>query len=624
MAVTAVGLAPTAVEVARERARQRLLAAQAPGGWWQGGVAANAAVDAEDLLLREFLGVRTPEQTAATARWIRSRQQPNGTWPTHHGGPGDLSTSVEAYAALRLAGDPIDAPHLTAAAAYVRAAGGPARARAYTRIRLALFGLWPYDALPALPPELLHVPAGVPLGLADRADWARRTIVPLTVVSALRPVRAVPFDLAELDSPHPPPPRASGPAGLLDAALRRYGRRPLAGPRATALRRAADWLLARQEPDGSWGGCQPPWASALIALRTLGYGPDHPAVRRGLAGLDRYARTEPGPDGDLRRVEPAQFPVADTALAVAALHAAGTPAGDAALVRAAAWLRDEEVRRPGDWQERRPRLAPGGWSQQVDNAGAPDSAGTAAVALALAPMVGARDPQALRPALDRAAAWLSGLQGRDGGWAAYAADNTARLPALLPMCDVGAPTDRAAPDLTAAAVEALCALGHGDRPAAARGVAWLLGHQQPDGSWSARWDTNHVVGTAAALAALAAAGIDPASRAVRRAVRWLVDHQNDDGGWGEDPRSYRDPGWIGRGSSTPSQTARAVLGLLAVGERAGAAAGGIGWLVRRQRPDGSWDEPEYTAIAVPGDLHVNRELYRLVYPLRALGRYTAD
>ncbi|GGK40081.1 squalene-hopene cyclase [Pilimelia terevasa] len=619
MAVSAVGLAGTAADAARDRARDRLAALQRPTGGWQAQVESDVRVAAEDLLLRELLGVRTAEDTAATARAIRRRQRPNGTWPTFPGGPGERGATVEAYLALRLAGDPIDAPHMAAAAAYVRAAGGVARADARARGWLAVCGLWPYDRLPAAPVELLLLGRGAPVRLGDWSCRARRTAVALAVVGAVRPVAALPFDLAELDSPHPPPTGPGGVGGLAARAWRRYGRRPPRGRRARALRLAADWLLARQEGDGSWGGRgQTVWA--LVALHGLGHCVGEPVVVRGLAALDRGVRVVPGPDGPVREVAGCRSAVRDTALALRALGAAGTPAADPGVVRAACWLRDEEVRRPGDWQQRRPHVTPGGWAADCDNDGSPDAADTAAVLLALPAVRGSGDPHRLGPAAARAAAWLIGMQDADGGWSRADGGRPRRWAGLLGdglLPDVDPP----ATDVTAPVLEALCRLGHGGTAAVARGVAWLLCQQERDGSWGGRRGVHHVHGTGAALLALAAAGVPPAHPAVRRAVTWLDRRQQDDGGWGEDPRARRDPEWVGRGTATASQTAWAVLGLLAAGERTGAAAGGVGWLVRRQRPDGDWDESEYTGVDEAGDPY-RHDLYRLAYPLWALGRYT--
>ncbi|GAA4191864.1 squalene--hopene cyclase [Microbispora amethystogenes] len=611
--VTAASRAATALEAARDH----LLALQSPEGWWKGELQTNVTMDAEDLLLREFLGVRTAAETAEAARWIRSQQQAGGGWANFHDGPADLSTTVEAYVALRLAGDPPSAPHLRAAADLVRHLGGVESARVFTRIWLALFGLWRWEDLPVIPPEIVFLPPWCPLNVYDWACWARQTIVPLTIVTAHRPVRPLPFGLTELRTGRrpPSPPRTSVDTAFaaLDHMLHRYERRPLAGLRRAALRRAAEWVVARQEADGSWGGIQPPWVYSLIALHLSGYDAGHPVMRRGLAGLDRFTIREDGS----RRLEACQSPVWDTALAVIALLDAGLPREHPALDRAGEWLLREEIRGPGDWAVRRPGLAPGGWAFEFDNDGYPDVDDTAEVILAL----GRWGRPAARDAVRRGLRWMAGMASRDGGFAAFDADNTRALCLRLPFCDFGAVIDPPSADVTAHVVEALAAEGEARSPAVRRAVTWLLRAQEPGGSWFGRWGANHVYGTGAVLPALAAAGVPPAAPCVRRAVAWLEAHQHPGGGWGEDMRSYRDPAWIGRGEPTASQTAWALIGLLAAGERGPSVERGVAWLAGTQRPDGTWDEPHYTGTGFPGDFFINYHLYRLVFPISALGRY---
>jgi len=305
-----------------------------------------------------------------------------------------------------------------------------------------------------------------------------------------------------------------------------------------------------------------------------------------------------------------------------ALADAGLPADHPALVSAGQWVLDEEIRGPGDWQVRRPRLAPGGWAFEFQNDNYPDIDDTAEVILALRRSA-ISDGQAGQDAMARGIAWLVGMQSRDGGWGAFDADNTRRLVNRLPFCDFGEVIDPPSADVTAHSVEALAAAGLAGSRAARRGVAWLLRAQCSDGSWFGRWGANYVYGTGAVVPALLAAGVLPGKPAIRRAVRWLIGHQNADGGWGEDLRSYADPEWAGRGESTASQTAWALLALLAAGgaETQQAVERGAGWLAQTQRPDGSWDEPQFTGTGFPGDFYINYHLYRLVFPVSALGRY---
>jgi squalene-hopene/tetraprenyl-beta-curcumene cyclase len=622
---------------ALDAAARHLLGLQHEHGWWQGELETNVTMDAEDLLLREFLGIRTAEQTAAAARWIRSKQRPDGTWANFHDGTADLSTTVEAYVALRLAGDQPDAGHMARAAGWITERGGIAAARVFTRIWLALFGEWSWDDLPVMPPEMIYLPAWFPLNVYDWACWARQTIVPLTVVGSLRPVRPLPFTLDELQAaPGSGPARRGSRAGWsglfsgLDRVLHGYHRRglkaaPARAVRTAALRRCADWIIARQERDGCWGGIQPPWVYSLIALHLLGYGLDHPVIQRGLAGLDRFTVWEETADGPVRRLEACQSPVWDTVLTMIALADAGLPAEHPALRSAARWVLTEEIRGPGDWQVRRPGLEPSGWAFEFDNDGYPDIDDTAEALLALR-RVALTDHLGSAGAAERAVRWLIGMQSRDGGWGAFDADNTSTLVTKLPFCDFGEVTDPPSADVTAHTIEALAAAGLAGSKAVRRGVVWLLRAQEQDGSWFGRWGANYVYGTGAVVPALIAAGVRPEKPPIRRALGWLTTHQNPDGGWGEDLRSYEDASWAGRGPSTASQTAWALLALLAAGPDAGGEVAasierGVGWLAQTQRPDGTWDEPQYTGTGFPGDFYINYHLYRLVFPVSALGRF---
>ncbi|HEX9065357.1 MAG TPA: squalene--hopene cyclase, partial [Streptosporangiaceae bacterium] len=529
-----------AARTALDRATGYLLSIQHDQGWWQGELETNVTMDAEDLMFREFLGIRTDEQTAASARWIRASQRTDGTWANFRGGDADLSTTVEAYVALRLAGDRPDEGHMAAAAAWIRSRGGIAATRVFTRIWLALFGQWSWDDLPVMPPELIYLPAWFPLNVYDWACWARQTIVPLTIVGSLRPSRPLPFGLDELRVSGAAPAAASDLWTVvfqrLDQVLHGYvkhisHRKPAAAVRSAAIRRSAEWIIARQERDGCWGGIQPPWVYSLIALHLLGYELEHPVMARGLAGLERFTIRQDGPDGPVRRFEACQSPVWDTVLAMIALADAGLAPDHPALTSAAEWVLDEEIRGPGDWQVRRPGLTPAGWAFEFDNDGYPDIDDTAEAVLALRRVslsdgdgdgTGSGRRDQAEAAGRRAIAWLTGMQSKDGGWGAFDADNTATLVTKLPFCDFGEVVDPPSADVTAHTVEALAAAGLAGTPAARRGVTWLLRHQEPDGSWFGRWGANYVYGTGAVVPALIAAGVRPGKPVIRRAVQWLM------------------------------------------------------------------------------------------------------
>ncbi|AZK97553.1 MULTISPECIES: squalene--hopene cyclase [Streptomyces] len=613
------------------RAVDHLLARQDAEGWWKGDLETNVTMDAEDLLLRQFLGIGDRAVTEASARFIRGRQRADGTWATFYGGPGELSATVEAYVALRLAGDLPGDPHMARAAAWVREQGGIAATRVFTRIWLALFGWWRWEDLPVVPPELIFLPKWFPLNIYDFGCWARQTIVPLTVVSARRPVRPAPFALDELhtDPLLPNPPRPLAPANSwegffqrADRALHRYHRVAPRRVRESAIAAASRWIVERQENDGCWGGIQPPAVYSLIALHLLGYDLGHPVMRAGIESLDRFAiweKTETG--APVRMIEACQSPVWDTCLATVALADAGLAPDHPALVRAADWMLGEEIVRPGDWAVRRPGLAPGGWAFEFHNDNYPDIDDTAEVVLALR-RVAHPDPARVDAAVARAGRWTLGMQSRDGGWGAFDADNTSPFPNRLPFCDFGEVIDPPSADVTAHVLEMLAYEGRAHTPRARRAVDWLLAHQEPGGAWFGRWGVNYVYGTGSVVPALVAAGIPAAHPALRRAVDWLRSVQNPDGGWGEDLRSYDHGAWAGQGSSTPSQTAWALLALLAAGERdSESAERGVRWLVEAQRDDGGWDEPYFTGTGFPWDFSINYHLYRQVFPLTALGRY---
>ncbi|MYG94657.1 MAG: squalene--hopene cyclase [Acidimicrobiia bacterium] len=623
------GLLNAAVE-SLSKAVDRLLSLQASQGWWKGELETNVCIEAEDLFLREFLGIADAEITRQTANWIRHTQRADGTWPTFYQGPSDLSVTVEAYWALRYAGDPADADHMIKAAAYIRSEGGLERSRVFTRIWMALFGLWSWDDLPALPPEVILLPKQVPLNIYDFACWARQTVVALTVVGAHRPVRSMGINIDEIrtgvrSAEREPAPLASPARRFqqLDRLLHRYENRPYRRIRNWALNRAEQWIIARQEADGCWGGIQPPWVYSLLALYLRGYSLQHPIMAQGLAGFDTWTIIE----NDMRRLECCQSPVWDTCLSLVALADAGVACDHSKMVKGGSWLLSQEVQVVGDWAEQRPHLSPGGWAFEFENSYYPDLDDTAEVALALR-RIDLEDANAAQKALKRAVSWVQGMQCSDGGWAAFDADNCSTLVAELPFCDFGEVIDPPSADVTAHIVEMLCELGKDadgygvDQEAIQRGVRWLSDNQEADGSWYGRWGANYIYGTGAVVPALISAGVSSDDPLVVRACDWLESVQNSDGGWGEDMRSYVDLQWRGRGESTPSQTAWALLCLIAAGRAdTQAAHRGVGWLIECQRSDGDWDEPWHTGTGFSGDFYIRYHLYRLVFPVMALGRW---
>jgi squalene-hopene/tetraprenyl-beta-curcumene cyclase len=627
--LTAVASTPDSL-VARarrttERATDYLLSLQDETGWWKGNLQTNVTMDAEDLMLRQFLGLLTEEITVPAARWIRSEQRADGTWSNFHDGPADLSTTIEAYVGLRLAGDSIDEPHMLAAREYIVDNGGIENSRVFTRIWLALFGEWSWDELPVMPPELIFLPSWFPLNIYDWGQWARQTVVPLTIVCAKKPVRSLGFDLAELHvgrrvRKRKPLLSFANAFEQLDKVLHGYEKLPVKPLRALAMKQGVEWIVAHQEADGCWGGIQPPWVYSIMALHLMGYALDHPVLAKAIKGLDGFTVWEETPNGTIRWMEACQSPVWDTCLAMTGLLDAGVAPNHPAMVKAADWIVGEEIRAVGDWAVKRPGLTPGGWAFEFQNDSYPDTDDTAEVVLALR-RAGNSDSVAAKSAIERAVDWLIGMQCKDGGWGAFDADNTQTLTTKLPFCDFGAVIDPPSADVTAHVVEMLAEEGMADAEVTQRGVRWLLRSQEDDGSWFGRWGANYVYGCGAVLPALVKVGIATSDPAIRRAVQWLERHQNNDGGWGEDLRSYDDRSWAGKGHSTPSQTAWALMALLAAGERGEAVRRGIDYLGDTQRADGRWDEDYFTGTGFPGDFYLNYHLYRMVFPLSALGRF---
>jgi squalene-hopene/tetraprenyl-beta-curcumene cyclase len=580
----------TRLDAAIEAATQRLLELQHPDGYWVGELESNVTMTAQHLFWHHVLGLRTPDLDRRIANELLARQREDGTWAIWHDGPGDLDTTVEAYVALKLAGVEPGAK----ARDFIQARGGIPKTRIFTKCFLALLGQWPWQRVTPIPVELVLLPPSAPFSIYNFSCWARGTFVPLAACRALQPVRLAEIDLREIGSR---PGRTRQPV-------------PPSGLRRRALKTAEAWVRAHQEADGSWGGIQPPWVWSILMLAALGHGPEDETLSRAIEGWEGFMVEE----GDRLRPEACQSPVWDTGLAVLALRDSGLGPEHPALARAADWLLNEEVTVPGDWTIRTPDLPPGGWAFEFENDLYPDVDDTVVVALALRRCHRGQD------AVDRGLRWAAGMQSRSGGWGAFDVDNEAFWLYKLPFCDFGKVTDEPSSDVTAHALEALGPeAGYEDE--VRRGLDWLLAEQEPDGSWFGRWGVNHVYGTGAALPALEACGLPPRHPAFRRAVEWLDSVQNEDGGFGEDIRSYADRAWRGRGPSTPSQTAWALLAYVAADEaERPAARHAADWICSTQGANGDWEERQFTGTGFPLDFMIRYHLYRLHFPLLALGR----
>jgi squalene-hopene/tetraprenyl-beta-curcumene cyclase len=579
----------TALDHVVEAGARRLLELQHPDGWWVGELESNATMIAEHVFWLDVLGLRDAATDEKLANELVARRRDDGTWSKWWEGPADLSTTVESYAALKMLG--VDAGDATRA--YIRREGGIPSTRVFTKCFLALLGQWPWQQTPTVPVEIVLLPPRSPFSIYNFACWARQTVVPLSVMMALRPVRADRVDLTEIGA-RPGQTRAPG----RPSALRRR-----------ALAAAEAWVRERQEADGSWGGIQPPWVWSILMLAALGHGFEDETLRRAVEGWSGFLIDE----GDRLRPEACQSPVWDTALAVLGLRACGVPADHPQLVKAGEWLLAEEVTVVGDWAVRRPGLAPGGWAFEFENDLYPDIDDAAVVALALRELGVGED------AIGRALDWIAGMQSRNGGWGAFDADNTSDWLYKLPFCDFGAVIDPPSEDVSAHALEALAPAGYPDT--VARGLDYLLREQQADGSWWGRWGVNHVYGTAAAVPALEACGIPPDHPSLRRSVAWLDSVQQPSGAFGEDIRSYHEAAWRGRGTPTASQTAWALLAYVSAGEgKSESARSAADYLCVSQQENGDWQEEHYTGTGFPTDFMIRYHLYRLHFPLIALGR----
>jgi squalene-hopene/tetraprenyl-beta-curcumene cyclase len=597
------------------RAVTWLLEHQDAAGWWCGELETNVTMTAEHVLLCRFLGIDLDHVRDGATKHILGCQQQDGSWALYREGPADLSSTIEAYAALKTLGMDPGADPMQRALRVIQRLGGLARARVFTKIWLALFGEYPWDGVPSMPPELIYLPSWAPLNLYDFACWARGTIAPLLIVLARRPVRPLDVSLSELIAPGTEPRlwrvTGSGPFWWLDQLLKLYGRLPWHPGRGRARRKVVDWIVERQEADGGWGGIQPPWVYSLIALHLEGMGLDHAVVRKGLDGMQGFVLD----DGRGWRFQACMSPVWDTAWAVRALVAAGCSGKDEHVRRGVDWMLQEQISTGGDWQVRCPGVNEcGGWAFEFENDVYPDIDDTAVVACALVEADGLERAQ---PAFEQAVRWVKAMRSRNGAWGAFDKDNTRELVYKLPFADFGAMLDPPTEDVTAHVLEmlALARTDRGDRMITG-GLSYLRRQQRDDGSWWGRWGVNYVYGTWCVISALAA--LRSGTDMVERACTWLTDRQNPDGGWGETCHSYEDPSFAGVGYSTPSQTAWAVLSLQ-LGGKGGhtACRAGLDFLRDRQ-VDGTWEEPLFTGTGFPGDFYINYHLYRHIFPTMAL------
>lgn len=606
------------------QAREALLARQMADGHWVFELEADVTIPAEYILLQHYLDEVDPQEERELAAYIRATQPDHGGWALFEGGDPNISATVKAYYALKLAGDDPEAPHMRRAREVVLSLGGAARANVFTRFALALFGEVPWRAVPVMPVEIMLLPRWFPFHIEKISYWSRTVIVPLLILTALRPRARNPrgVHISELFTTPPeeerhyitsPPGARVGPAFLaLDAVLRRVEHLFPKGSRKRAIERAVAFIVPRLNAEDGLGAIFPAMANAVMAFDALGYARDDPAVVTAKASVRKLLVK-----GERTYCQPCVSPVWDTCLAMHALAEAGVPDR---LEPAARWLLDREITDvKGDWAWQRPNVEPGGWAFQYRNDYYPDVDDTAVVAMALHRL----DPERYRGSLERAASWTIGLQSKNGGWGAFDADNTCHYLNAIPFADHGALLDPPTVDVTARCVSMLAQLGYCNHPAVRRGIDFLKREQEPDGSWHGRWGVNYVYGTWSALCALNAAGEDPGQPAMCKAVAWLKARQHDDGGWGEDCRTYWSDQRDAVVVSTPSQTAWAVLGLMAAGEvDSDAVQRGVRYLQESRRDGARWQEELWTGVGFPRVFFLKYHGYAAYFPLWALARYT--
>ena len=603
-----------------------LKALQQAEGDWRFELEADATIPSEYIMLGHYLDEVDPLLEARIGNYLRDIQGEHGGWPLYHGGDFNMSATVKVYYALKLIGDSTDAPHMKRAREAVLARGGAARSNVFTRITLALFGQVPWRAVPVMPVEIMLLPRWFPFHIDKVSYWSRVVIVPLLILNARRPRARNPRDVHIRELFVTPPEKEQnyfadrGPLARAFLAIDRVLRlvEPLfpKASRARAIKLAEAFVLERLNGEHGLGAIYPAMANSVMAFDCLGYDADHPARAIARKSIDNLIEIRNGH----AYCQPCVSPLWDTCLAVHAMMEAGEPGDSPHIIAAMDWLKDRQILDvKGDWAQRRPDLAPGGWAFQYENAHYPDIDDSAVVVMALDRANGGCHDDAI----DRGLEWVEGMQSANGGWGAFDVDNVHGYLNKIPFADHGALLDPPTADVTARCLGMLSQLGYAsDYPSVARGLDFLRRVQEPDGSWYGRWGTNYVYGTWSALNAFNAADEDLDAPHIRRAVTWLTDRQHEDGGWGEDGASYFPEARGLAKVSTPSQTAWALLGLMAAGEVDGdAVRRGIAHLLETPRDGARWEEEHYTAVGFPRVFYLKYHGYAAYFPLWALARY---
>ena len=600
-------------------------------GHWIFELEADATIPAEYIFLNHYLDEREPEIEASLAKYIRAIQEDHGGWPLFHQGEFNMSASVKAYFALKIAGDDPQAPHMVRARDAILRHGGAEKSNVFTLYSLALFAQVPWRAVPVMPVELMLMPRWFPVTMYRFSYWSRTVIAPLLVVAALKPQAKNPTkaSIRELfcEPPEDVKKYLHNPTGKwlgaffigLDKVLRVVDPWFPKVTRKRATDKAIRFFTERLNGDDGLGAIFPAMANAVMAMDAMGYPKDHPDLVTAKASIKKLLST-PDKDG-IRTCQPCLSPVWDTSLATHALMEAGEDPGDETVKQACDWLLGKQVLNvKGDWALKRPDLQPGGWAFQYENAHYPDVDDTAVVGMMLDR---AGDPK-YKQSIERAAQWVMGMQSTNGGWGAFDVDNNDDYLNHIPFADHGALLDPPTADVSARCISFLAQLGYdSSHPVLARGLKYLADEQEQDGSWFGRWGTNYVYGTWSVLCALNAAGEDMTAPHVQKSVDWLIAAQREDGGWGEDGATYWQEKRDLTKESTPSQTAWGVLALMAAGQvDHPAVKRGIDFIMTAKRDEtGKWDEPWFTAVGFPRIFYLRYHGYSAFFPLWALSRY---